>query len=164
MPFRNRQERNAYMRAWKARNAKKVKEYNDLWRARNPKYSKEYHNAHDEPSKKAPKDPKVPKVPKRKRHVNIRDGVLKRKYGIDLEEYNRMFAEQEGKCAICGIHQSEYKKALSVDHCHETDHVRGLLCLKCNAAIGLLNDDIENLKCAMLYLNANAKRLSSSKT
>ncbi len=74
-------------------------------------------------------------------------------YGINIEEYNLLFAKQEGKCAICGTHQSGLKKVLSVDHCHETGKVRGLLCQRCNSGIGFLNDDIENLKCAILYLN-----------
>ena len=75
------------------------------------------------------------------------------KYDITEDEYNDMFMAQNGKCLICGKHQSEIKTALHIDHCHETGKVRGLLCHRCNIGIGLLEDDIENLRCAILYLN-----------
>ncbi len=81
---------------------------------------------------------------------------LKMRHGLDLEGYNVLFNDQNGKCAICGKHQSELKKALFVDHCHKTGKVRGLLCFQCNVGIGNLGDDIENLRCAILYLNKNA--------
>jgi hypothetical protein len=41
---------------------------------------------------------------------------LKRKYGITLDQYNQLFAQQNGSCAICSRHQSEFKVALAVDH------------------------------------------------
>ena len=75
------------------------------------------------------------------------------KYGITEDDYNNLFVKQNGKCAICGKHQSEIEIALLIDHCHKTGKVRGLLCSSCNFGIGHLNDDIENLKCAILYLN-----------
>ena len=83
----------------------------------------------------------------------IKGNKLRSKYGIELEDYNDMFVLQNGKCAICGKHQTELKKALHIDHCHSTGKIRGLLCGNCNRGIGMLNDDIENLKCAILYLN-----------
>ena len=57
-----------------------------------------------------------------------------------MEIYNNLFNEQQGYCAICGIHQSEKTKAFALDHNHETNQIRGLLCNKCNLAIGLLDD------------------------
>jgi len=75
------------------------------------------------------------------------------KYGITEDDYNNMFVFQNGKCAICGNHQSELKSPLHIDHNHKTGKVRGLLCAACNMGIGQLQDDIENLRCAILYLN-----------
>ena len=49
-------------------------------------------------------------------------------YGIDVEEYNRLFEEQGGCCKICGKHQSDIKGKLNIDHDHNTGKVRGLLC------------------------------------
>lgn len=63
---------------------------------------------------------------------------LKKLYGLTPEDFNRMFAEQEGRCAICKIHQSELKSILYIDHCHETGKIRGLLCPTCNAGVGFL--------------------------
>ena len=63
-----------------------------------------------------------------------------------------MFDEQGGRCKICGVHQSEIKRSLCVDHDHETGKVRGLLCGKCNTAIGLFGDNRELVKLAFEYL------------
>ena len=59
--------------------------------------------------------------------------------------YNQLFNKQSGRCAICGIHQNDINKKLAVDHNHLTGKVRGLLCSKCNMAIGLLGVDIEGI-------------------
>lgn len=87
---------------------------------------------------------------RRDKKVHSRKYHLKRKYGIDLEEYERMFKAQSGKCLICN--KRERKKMLSVDHDHKTAKVRGLLCHKCNTAIGLLHDDVGMLLSAVKYL------------
>jgi hypothetical protein len=81
-----------------------------------------------------------------------RSSYLLYKYGIDEQGYNEMFKAQEGCCAICKKHQTEFKKKLAVDHCHETGEVRGLLCTSCNQALGLLQDSTTNLKNAFEYL------------
>lgn len=73
-----------------------------------------------------------------------------RKFGITLDEYNEMFANQEGKCGICGKHSLE--QHLSVDHSHETKEVRGLLCQPCNLGLGKLGDNIEGIERALNYL------------
>ena len=80
---------------------------------------------------------------------------LEQTYGITQIDYNEMFILQDGRCAICGRHQSNFKYALSVDHNHKTGEVRGLLCGACNRGIGLLSDNIEKLKKAVLYLEKN---------
>lgn len=73
-------------------------------------------------------------------------------YGITIDDYNRMFEEQCGGCAICGIHQSKLKKALSVDHNHRTGQIRGLLCNKCNLLLGNASDNFVLLRSAADYL------------
>ena len=69
-----------------------------------------------------------------------------------MAEYNQTFADQKGCCKICGIHQSELKKALCVDHDHNTMEIRGLLCDPCNTGLGLLGDNTEGLLSALRYL------------
>lgn len=61
---------------------------------------------------------------------------LKHYYGLSVEAYELMKLQQKGKCAIC--QKTISGKNLHVDHDHETDEVRGLLCSNCNTGIGLL--------------------------
>lgn len=87
---------------------------------------------------------------------SFRNSELKKKYGITLQEYNSMLKQQNGVCAICGEHETTVIKgkvmSLSVDHCHTTNKVRGLLCNHCNHAIGKLKDDVALLEKAIAYL------------
>jgi len=82
------------------------------------------------------------------------DSRYRRFYGIERDDWNQMFAEQEGCCAICGKHQSEQKKRLEVDHCHETGHVRALLCTNCNTALGKFYDNEDLLYRAADYIRS----------
>ena len=75
-----------------------------------------------------------------------------RLYGVTREIYDELYDGQGGCCAICGIHQSELDKSLSVDHDHETEEVRGLLCSQCNFVLGFAHDSVEVLRHAIQYL------------
>src|SRR3954466_4285698 len=77
---------------------------------------------------------------------------LKRYYKISLDDYERMFASQDGFCKICGIHQNEMPRRFDVDHCHVTGKIRGLLCIKCNRGLGLFQDSVKNLESAIRHL------------
>ena len=83
-----------------------------------------------------------------RRRRSSRQGHLRRKYGLSIEVYEFLCVAQGHRCAICG----EEVEKLHVDHEHGTDFVRGLLCGKCNKAIGLLNDDPGLLSSAASYL------------
>lgn len=85
---------------------------------------------------------------KRKRNSN-----LLRNYGIDENQYNFMLWAQENKCLICDKEFGPDRKDWPhVDHCHETEEVRGLLCTKCNVGIGMFLDDVDRLQRAIQYL------------
>lgn len=75
-------------------------------------------------------------------------------YGIEPQDYYNMLKSQGGGCAICGSITSGYKgkKKLAVDHCHSTGTVRGVLCHRCNKALGLFKDNIEVILRAASYL------------
>ena len=88
---------------------------------------------------------------------------LKHRYGITEEQYDQMLVEQKYKCKICrqepdknqtqpDKNQTQPDKPLYVDHCHRTKVIRGLLCHKCNVALGHMNDDPEQLERAANYL------------
>jgi len=87
---------------------------------------------------------------------------LKRYYGIKQEDYEQMYENQKGKCAICGKHQSELKNRLSVDHNHITGKVRGLLCHSCNVSLGHAREDINVLLNMIVYLKKEAESLNFS--
>ena len=77
---------------------------------------------------------------------------MTRNTGISKEVYLAMFAAQGGVCAICKL---RCVKALAVDHCHATGKIRGLLCLRCNTALGGFKDDVTVMTNAIEYLQAN---------
>ena len=81
-----------------------------------------------------------------------RDRFLEKRYGINLEQYNSILKEQGNCCAICKKSKDEFDKSLCVDHCHQTGQIRGILCLKCNKALGHFKDNIDNLKFALEYI------------
>jgi hypothetical protein len=87
---------------------------------------------------------------------SLRKSKLKRNYGLTEEEFKCMLAALEGVCAICGRPESGTRKGklrqLSVDHCHETKKIRGLLCSRCNPGIGYFNHDPILLERAAAYL------------
>ncbi len=89
--------------------------------------------------------------------VKTKDHDLKRAYGITLAQYDAVLEQQNGNCAICGnlehvLDKNGKRRALAVDHCHNTKVVRGLLCTNCNKGIGHLKDSIELLESAITYL------------
>lgn len=83
-----------------------------------------------------------------------KDKFLRDLYGITIEDYERMFTEQAGRCAICGTHDfgAKHAKHFPVDHCHTTGRVRGLLCHSCNLGLGQFKDDPARLVSAIEYL------------
>lgn len=85
----------------------------------------------------------------------FRNKEYKRLYEITLEDYNKMFEEQQGRCAICGKHVSEFKSNLAVDHCHKSGKIRGLLCVSCNTKLSVVEDN-DFVKMATKYLSVYA--------
>lgn len=85
---------------------------------------------------------------------NIRHQL--RKYNLTYEEYIKLNEAQKSVCKICKQYNDRlYKNApkrLAVDHCHKTGKVRGLLCGKCNTALGLIDDSIERCNVIKKYL------------
>ena len=91
----------------------------------------------------------------RKKNYNFevrRKHELNRKYENGYNNYTILFEKQHGNCAICQSPENGRYKSLSVDHCHKTGKIRGLLCNNCNRAIGLLQDSPEIVESALEYL------------
>lgn len=86
-----------------------------------------------------------------KRRAWAQNSSLKAKYGISNREYKALLLSQGGVCSICGNAGVDGKR-LVVDHCHDTNRVRGLLCRSCNFGIGLFKDDLDILASVTSYL------------
>jgi len=131
-------------------------------------YGKKYYQEHKkhklEYQRKYYKKVKETKLKYAKNYRDLHPDVkrksdLKLKFGLTLFDYNIMFNNQDGCCAICGRHQSELTRALAIDHNHNTNEVRGLLCGSCNTAIGslLADDGIKLLQNAIKYVSKYEK-------
>lgn len=71
-----------------------------------------------------------------------------------VDGYNSMLESQGGVCAICGC-ANENGRRLYIDHDHANGTVRGLLCLRCNSALGHARDDVSILRKMIEYLEKN---------
>lgn len=111
---RNRDKRREYQRAHRAKNLDRLREYNARWHREN----------------------------RANNPLRVRATHLKSLYGITLDTYAQLLAAQGGTCAACDRHpDGERHKVLHVDHDHKTGAIRGLLCSRCNTALGLVEDD-----------------------
>jgi hypothetical protein len=90
------------------------------------------------------------KTQKDARQIYHRRHALKQ-YGLTIEQYDAMYAEQGGVCAICEEPQFE-RFRLAVDHDHTTGQVRKLLCNRCNQVLGAVNDNVQLLIRLQEYL------------
>jgi hypothetical protein len=100
--------------------------------------------------------------PDKKRAYTLRNNLLK--YGITPEQYNELLLAQGRRCAICGTDEPGNKKnsagetRFAVDHDHETQKVRGLLCSFCNNGIGHFRDDVALMARAIAYLEESKEK------
>lgn len=91
----------------------------------------------------------------RKRYSHVdqdRKKWLKYMYGLSVEQFKNLEISQNRLCAICGNKEQMSHGRLSIDHCHTTNKIRGLLCSKCNTGLGQFKDNIKLLEIAINYL------------
>jgi hypothetical protein len=84
-------------------------------------------------------------------------------YGLTTDDFEAMLEVQSYACAICDLQEDKLRDdgtpfPLSVDHCHVTGRIRGLLCHRCNTALGLFRDDPALLSRAIEYLSLSRPR------
>ncbi len=145
-----------YQRAWRAANREKTAEYSRGYRKRNIDKVRERNRL--AMKKRHEADPEKVRASHRKWH---RDNPEKSRakairchlatFGLTLESWTAMLDAQGGVCAICGGVERR-GHALSVDHCHATNRVRGLLCGDCNRGLGMYRDRDDLLLRAAEYL------------
>ena len=101
------------------------------------------------PDRKQMRNPAAPCLQPR----NVWARHIKAKFGITVDVYDAMLVKQEGRCAICNTDQPDSKHGLfSIDHCHTTGKIRGLLCQPCNRGLGQFRDSASSLAAAVAYL------------
>ena len=138
MPFKNKEARAAYQKAYYKKNKEAYKAWTKAYREKNKEAIAASNKAYREKNKEA-------KAAYQKAYT-----VLKR-YGITLAEKNKMQDEQENKCKIC--HQDFLADVEPhVDHCHTSGKIRGLLCSRCNLGLGHFQDNPLALVKAAEYL------------
>lgn len=128
------------------------KEYRELNRDRLKAYDKKHYEDNKEAKKAYNK--KYRENNKGKIYAYYRPFRLKKLYNLSLEDYNTILNSQNGKCAIC-TEDLDLGKHTHVDHCHKTGRVRGILCGKCNTALGGFRDNRDLLLSAVKYVDKN---------
>lgn len=77
---------------------------------------------------------------------------LKTRYNLTPEDVMGILNSQSNQCAICSVVLNSYH----IDHCHNTNKVRGILCSSCNMGLGLFKDDTKVLQSAIKYLKVGS--------
>ena len=121
-----------YWKEYYATHAEEREKYRDAHAEERSRQSKEYYATHAEEARKY---------------------WLKHNFDISLDQYGAMLASQGGVCAICG--RPPNGKALCVDHDHETEEIRGLLCDNCNLVLGHSRDNSSLLRAAADYIDVH---------
>ena len=168
MPYKDRNKKLRYDRGYRRKYRKKIQKYKESYRRQHRKelnekqkqyyrenrekkleYSKKYYSEHRsevlEYFRKRYKNPEV----KLRQKARSRQ----KRYGLSSIEYNKMINKQKNKCAVCPTKLSKLpSKQVHVDHDHKTGKVRGLLCQKCNLALGLLKENLLIVRSLLKYL------------
>jgi len=120
---------------------------------KNPGWWKRYYWEHRDKRLKQAKERRQQNLEKIK--LGNRLSQWKNKYKINLKAtiFDDKAKEQNNRCAICGRHQSEFKRSFHLDHNHKTKQIRGLLCQHCNFLVGHLEKASIKVKKAEEYLS-----------
>lgn len=156
MPYKDPLKKKENSRRWYAKNRDRVLDYRRQYylrdRSRYIETRKRYCEKHRE------------KIAKRVRIYGLRT-----KYNITKEQFDILLSKQLGKCPICGIELEiggpVRRRRAVIDHDHSCcpttktcgKCIRGILCNRCNAVIGHMNDDVNLLQKAVVYLVSNRK-------
>lgn len=81
-------------------------------------------------------------------HIELKARL--KKFNLSVNKYYTLIKQQNNRCSLCG--NLPKKRALAVDHCHNTGIIRGLLCVSCNTSLGQLGDTVESLQRVIKYL------------
>ena len=146
-------EATEYHRTWRTKNKEHLHQYQEANKEKRKEQNRKRYASHrDEMKEDAKRWRQNNKEKCRQTNWNSR---LKMTYGITSDEYNKVLAEQNGCCAICGNPNAEYKRRLHIDHNHSTGKIRGLLCVRCNSGLGNFQENLLLLDKAKEYICKN---------
>jgi DNA repair exonuclease SbcCD ATPase subunit len=136
----NKERHKANCKAYEEANKEAMTAKRKAWYEANKERIRAQHKAYYEATKGLTREAK-------------RDWTFRYKYGISLQERDAMIEAQGGRCAVCGAKFGDTKADYpSVDHCHSSGRIRGILCANCNIALGLAHDDPKILRALADYL------------
>ena len=130
--YQQGEKRKAYKASWYQANKGRLQAYQSKWRKKFPDNNRRY----------------------------FRNRYLVKTYGITQDQYEALYKQQGGICAICGGMPDITRYGitrLAIDHDHATGKIRGLLCNNCNAGMGIIGDTVEHLERAAEYLKRAQK-------
>lgn len=144
MTDESREKRKKRMKVWRDENKEAIKEYQKKWRQENSEEINAYQKIYQAEYRK-----------KADTKQWFWEKNLLANYGITPDDFNQMWEDQDGKCAVCFTRltpRGRNGNSATVDHNHKTGEIRALLCRSCNHAIGQLKDSPAVLESAIKYL------------
>ena len=96
-----------------------------------------------------------PRIRKKDTKQQKRKWRMKSQFGLSMADLQAIYEKQNYECAICHIPESALSKALHLDHNHQTNAIRGLLCATCNLSLGQVSDNLQFFQNAIPYLDAS---------
>lgn len=145
----------------------KKREYERLYRSRNREKFSLKSKRYREENKELVKKKKAEYFQKNKSRIQERwnKQVLRYRFGITPQQYDKMLADQGGVCKICKkFRLTKVQKRMGVDHCHKTGKLRGILCDWCNTGIAKFEDNESLLIEAIAYLKTNGNDINIGET
>lgn len=150
--------------AWRKRSPEQIQARRD-WLAEYMRTNGEQQEKRNERRRRYREDPEYRERERQQQYINwtrdpskralaYRKHLLKKKYGLTLDQFDELLASQHGACAICLREQVGMR--LHIDHDHSTGKIRGLLCSNCNTGLGMFGDSVDGLIAAIQYLEEAA--------
>jgi len=159
---RRSDEYRAWAKEYRRTHKEQIRKKNAEWRRRNPErylqHGKLYRQRHPEKVRQVNRAYYAKTKEKQREYGRV--SHLRRKYGLSSKQVEVIWKNQNEVCALC-LRPITGKKL--VDHCHKTGKFRGLVHRKCNAILGMADDDLQILERAIVYLKDFAIRLEESR-
>ena len=147
------ERRRQQSKAWRDNNKERVKETDKEYRSKTKQHQKERRKKHREENKEATAASRRRYRENNPEKVAIAD--IRRRYFLSEDSAKELYERSMGTCDSCGDEwdPEKYKnRRFCVDHDHDTGAIRGILCMPCNAALGLLKDDKEVVRKLLSYI------------